>query len=144
MPSNLNNSIRIVIAVVYALTLALFILLWEARLIPIPLGLPVWLGFIVFLPLISFLESLGTNSLIQFLGCQKVNFMAQLMNSFVAPTLIAGLWTLLYFLPGLRYPVEGLFLNQSPELKKGLSSGFYVFWIALYAQTYSNGLAQKC
>jgi hypothetical protein len=144
MPSNLNNSIRIVIAVVYALTLALFILLWEARLIPIPLMIPIWLGFIAFLPLLAYIESLAANSLIQYLGCQKVNFMSQLMNSLAAPTLIAALWTLLYFLPGLRYPVEGLFLNQSAELKKGLSSGFYVFWIALYAQTYSNGLAQTC
>jgi hypothetical protein len=143
MPSNLNNNIRIVIAVVYALTLALFILLWDSRLMPIPLGFPVWLGFIAFLPWISFVESVGANSLIQFLGCQKVNFMPQLLNSLIAPASIAGLWILLYFLPGLRYPVEGLF-TVSPELKKGLSSGFYVFWIALYAQTFSNGLAQMC
>ena len=89
------------------------------------------------------MESVGANSLIQFLGCQKVNFMPQLLNSLIAPASIAGLWILLYFLPGLRYPVEGLF-TVSPELKKGLSSGFYVFWIALYAQTFSNGLAQMC
>jgi len=81
MPSNLNNSIRIVIAVVYALTLALFILLWEARLIPIPLMIPVWLGFIAFLPLLAYIESLAANSLIQYLGCQKVNFVS--VNEFI-------------------------------------------------------------
>ena len=144
MASNLNNNIRIVIAVVYALTLALFILLWDARLLPIPLGFPAFLGFLLVLPWISFVESLGTNSLVQFLGCQKVNFVPQLTNSLIAPASMLGLWILLYFLPGLRYPVEGLFPNQSLLVKDGLSSAFYVFWIALYVQTYTSGLAQNC
>jgi len=143
--SNLNDSVRVVIAMVFAITLSLFILLWDGHFIPFPIQFIQDVGgFFLVLPFFAYIISLATNSLVQYLSCQKVDIMPQLTRSLIVPATLFILGSVLWFLPGLRWPIEGLFPAVSRDTKTGLSSAFYVFWIALYGQTFSNSLAQTC
>ena len=143
--SNLNDSVRVVIAIVFAITLSLFILLWDGHFFPFPVPFIQEIGgFFLVLPFIAYVTSLATNSLVQYLSCQKVDIVPQLTRSLIVPATLFSLGVFLWFLPGLRWPIEGLFPTVSRNTKTGLSSAFYVFWIALYGQTFSNSLAQTC
>ena len=143
--SNLNDSVRVVIAVVFAITLSLFILLWDGHFFPFPIQFIQEIGgFFLVLPFISYVTSLATNSLVQYLSCQKVDIVPQLTRSLIVPACLFTLGGVLWFVPGLRWPIEGLVPSISRDTKTGLSSAFYVFWIALYGQTFSNSLSQAC
>lgn len=141
--SSVSSGIRITIALVVALTLGLFMLTWDAKFIHHS-PLPDWLGPFVFTPLIAVIIGILSNAIIQQLSCGEIQWVAQLQRVSMVPVIFLLLWTFLYFIPGFRWPIEGLFQNGSPELRLGLSSGFYAFWIGLYCQSLMNGFAQLC
>ena len=142
--SSINTSIRCSIAILFSLILGSFIFLWDGGIIPLSPSLPSWTGFIVFLPVIAYIGSFGTNALIQYLSCTNIQWSIQAQRSVYVVLPIWILWIILYFLPGLRWPIEGLIQNSSIPMRHGLSSAFYVFWIGMYSSGLLNGLAQIC
>jgi hypothetical protein len=88
--------------------------------------------------------SFGSNCLIQQLSCGQIQLATQAARLWMAPILFYIMELLLFFFPGLLWPIEGIFQNISPNLQKGFSRGFYAFWMALYTQGFMNGLAQIC
>jgi hypothetical protein len=91
-----------------------------------------------------FPNNLIFHCLIQYLSCNQIQWWLQLQRVAIAPVPIILLWLFLYIAPGMRWPIEGLVQSGSPALRKGLSSGFYAFWIGLYIQNMFNGVAQLC
>lgn len=141
--SGVNGGIRIVIALLVGITLGIFMLCWDAKFIGHE-AIPDWLGPYIFMPLIAMILGYGSNCLIQQLSCGQVQWLVQLNRVSVAPIPIILLWLFLYIAPGMRWPIEGLVQSGSPFLRKGLSSGFYAFWMGLYFQNIMNGAAQLC
>jgi hypothetical protein len=141
--TGLNGGIRFCIGVLIALTLGLFMLMWDAGYIPIH-SLPPWLGPYVFLPILAVALSFGGSSLVQYLSCNQVQWLTQLQRAAIVPVPFWLLWLILRFFPNMRWPIEGLVQDKSPILRQGLSSGFYTFWIGLYTQSLLIGLAQIC
>ena len=142
--AGLSSGIRIVVALLVAISLALFILGWDGGLFQIPPMIPLWVGFVVLVPLLAAIESFIANLLIQYVSCKQVSPLTQFYRALIVPVPFILAWIVLYFIPGFRWPIEGLFQTNTPEVRKGLSSAFYVFWIGLYSQTFLNGIAQAC
>ena len=139
----LGSGIRISIAIFISIAMAIFILLWDGGYIPL-YSLPTWLGPFIFSPLLAVVLGFGGNSLIQQISCEKVEWLTQLQRVAIVPVPFILMWTLLYFVPGMRWPIEGLLQSQTPEVKKGISSGFYTFWLSMYVQSIMAGLSQIC
>jgi len=140
--SGVNGGIRIAIALLVSIILALFILFWEMN-HGIP-GAPQWLGPMVILPLLAVVLSFGSNCLIQQLSCSKIQWLIQLQRVAVVPAPFYAMWLLLYLIPGLRWPIEGLVQAAPTATRNGFSSAFYTFWIGMYSQGLLNSLAQLC
>lgn len=140
--SKVSTGIRITVALVVSLILALFIMVLEGGIINF--GISSWYGTMLVLPLMSLVLSFGSNCLIQQLSCEKVAWLTQFYSSFGTPLALYAMLFVLYFLPGLRWPIEGLAQMASPDMRKGLSSGFYTFWISMYSQGIFNSMAQIC
>jgi hypothetical protein len=139
----LNGGLRICISMLVAVALGLFMLLWDGGFIPLH-GLRPWIGPLVILPLIAVVLSFGSNALIQQLSCNQVQWIIQLQRVGVVPIPFLLLWAALYYFPIMRWPIEGMVQTVSPNLRRGLSSGFYTFWMGLYTQGVLNGLSQIC
>lgn len=139
----LSSSIRICISVLVAVALGVFMLLWDGGFIAAH-GISPWIGPLIVLPLIAVVLSFGANCLIQQLSCNQVQWLIQLERVAVVPIPFLLMWLLLHWFPIMRWPIEGLAQHTSHTMRRGLSSGFYAFWIALYTQGVLNGLAQFC
>lgn len=140
--SSLTSSTRIIFALLIAVALSIFIYLWDSK--AINNNLPEWLGTLVFFPLLSVILGYLINCLIQYLSCKEVLWLDQLKNIAIIPIPQILIWLLLNFITSLRWPIEGLVQDWPPEQRKGLSSGFYGFWIGLYSQSIMNAMAQVC
>lgn len=140
--SGVNSGIRIAIALLVSIILALFILFWEMN-HGIP-GVPHWIGPMVILPLLAVVLSFGSNCLIQQLSCSQIQWLVQLQRVAVVPAPFYATWLLLYLIPAMRWPIEGLAQSVSPSIRTGFSSAFYTFWIGMYSQGLLNSLAQLC
>jgi hypothetical protein len=143
-PSGVTPMLRIVISLLFAMFIGIIALVWNARIIPNPGNIPMWVGNLVFIPVIAVLVSFGTNCLIQYLSCKVVTIGAQAGRLYYVPILFYLMAFLLYMFPGLLWPIEGLVQHISSDMRRGLSVGFYTFWMALYTQAFMNGLAQIC
>ena len=141
--SNLSNGIRSSLGFFIALALGLFILLWDGQYISHG-SLPGWLGPFIFVPLLAMVFGFGMNSLVQQLSCGFVQWGSQAIRIISIPIPFILMRGLLNFIPGMRWPIEGLVQDLSDPLKMGLSSGFYTFWIALYTQSLMSGVSQIC
>jgi hypothetical protein len=141
--TGLSGGVRFCIAVLIALALGLFTLLWDGGYIPYS-GIPPWVGTAVFLPLLAVGLGFGGNTLTQFLSCNQVQWLIQLQRAAIIPLPFLLLWVLLYFFPIMRWPIEGLAQHATPTVRRGLSSGFYAFWIGLYTQSILVGASQLC
>lgn len=141
--SGVNGGIRIVLALLVGIALGIFMLAWDAKFIGHE-AIPEWIGPYISMPLIAIVLGYGSNCLIQQLSCGQVQWWVQLQRVAIAPIPIILMWFLLGIAPGMRWPIEGLVQSGSPALRKGLSSGFYAFWIGLYFQNMLNGAAQLC
>ena len=141
--SGVNSGIRIVLALLVGIALGIFILAWDAEFIGHEV-IPDWVGPYIIMPLIASTLGYGSNCLIQQLSCGQVQWIVQLNRVAIAPIAIVILWFILSIAPGMRWPIEGLIQSGSPALRKGLSSGYYAFWMGLYLQNMLNGAAQLC
>ena len=141
--SGLNGTIRLCISILIALMLGVFIMLWDGGFIPL-YNIPPWMGPYIILPLLATILSYIANCMIQLLSCSQVQWLTQLQRvAFTPLPYFLTLW-LLYMFPSMRWPIEGLAQQTSVNVRKGLSSGFYIFWTALYTQSMMNGMAQIC
>ena len=143
--TGLTTGVRAVLAIVVSVSLGLFIFSWDSNIIPYQaLRLGHWIGTLAILPILAICLSMLTNCLIQQLSCSKVQWFIQLQRSSFIAIPVYGMWFLLYLLPILRWPIEGLAQGSSQSFRTGLSSGFYVFWTAMYSQGILGSLAQIC
>lgn len=143
--SGVSTGIRVAIASGSALILGIFILFWDGGFIPYSnVGLSNWVGHLIIVPLLAVVLSFGANSLIQSLSCSEVQALDQLQRAAFSPIPFVAIWILLYFVPSLRWPVEGLLQKFDPKIRRGFSSAFYTFWAGLYTQAALNSLAQMC
>ena len=141
--SRVTGGIRIALSFLVAVTLAVFIFVWDGKYIN-GFNLPEWLGYFIFFPLISVVLGIGVNSLIQQLSCNRIDWSMQYKIIGIVPVGQIFSWGVISILSSLRWPIEGLVQDFSPDDKKALSSGFYGFWIALYTQSIMNGISQIC
>jgi hypothetical protein len=141
--SGVSGGIRVVLALLVAIALGIFMLVWDAKFIGHD-AIPDWTGPFIAMPLMAIILGYGSNCLIQQLSCGNVQWLVQLNRVAIAPVPIILMWAILYIAPGMRWPIEGLIQSGTPQLRKGLSSGFYAFWVGLYLQNILNGAAQLC
>ena len=143
--SGLSTGIRIAIAFGLAVVLTLFIgffeLYYSVSKVP---SLTYLLAFRLYLPLLAVLLSFGGNCLIQYLSCNKVETLLQFGRSFIILVPLVLTQLILYFIPIMRWPIEGMFQLQGQPFQRTMSTAFYVFWAALYGQASLNSLAQIC
>lgn len=136
-------AIRLSISIAVALSVGLFMLLWDGLFIPHS-PQHALLGPFLITPIIAVVFGFGASSGVQQLSCGQVDWLNNFIRSLFVPGMFVIWWLLLYFVPSLRWPIEGLFQTQSPAFQKGASSGFYAFWLGLYSQSILNGFAQMC
>ena len=141
--SSIGSEVRITIALLVTLASTIFIFLWDSKSISITLA-PYWIGPYVITPLLAVAFGFAGNCLIQQLSCGEIQWLNQLRRIAVVPVPFIVLWILLYFFPGMRWPIEGLIQSQSTDIRKGVSSAFYVFWTNMYIQSVLSGLSQLC
>ena len=141
--SGVSGGIRVVLALLVGIVLGIFMLAWDANFIGHE-AVPDWTGPFVVMPLMAMILGYGSICLIQQLSCGKIQWLVQLNRIAIAPIPIILMWFILSIAPGLRWPIEGLVQSGSPALRRGLSSGFYAFWMGLYLQNVLNGTAQLC
>jgi len=143
--SGISSGIRISIAVLAAIILGLFILLWDGQIIQYGMmGIPGWVGRMIILPFMAVGVTFSSNCLIQQLSCSQVQWLVQLKRSAYSSIPIYAMWFLLYLIPGLRWPIEGMVQTTTPAVRTGLSSAFYTFWVTMYSQGILNSLSQIC
>jgi hypothetical protein len=140
--SGLGSGLRISFAVFISIGMAIFMILWDGGYINS--GMPSWVGPFIFSPLLAVFLGFGGNSLIQHLSCGQIQWINQLQRIAIVPVPFIAMWILIYFVPGMRWPIEGLMQSQTPQIKKGISSGFYTFWMSMYVQSVMTGLSQIC
>ena len=140
--SGVNTGIRVGISLLVSIILALFIFFWEMN--HGISGVPHWVGPMIILPLLAVVLSFGSNCLIQQLSCSQIQWLVQLQRVAVVPVPFYALWIILYLVPAIRWPIEGLAQTVPTSTRTGLSSAFYTFWIGMYSQGLLNSLAQLC
>lgn len=140
--SSVSTGARVGVAIMVALFLALFVLFIEWQY----LGVKNYynIGTLAILPVLAVGLSFGGNCLIQQLSCSQVTWMTQFNRSAYILIPLYASRIILELAPILRWPVEGLIQDTEASFRRGLSSGFYTFWVALYTQAIMNGLAQMC
>ena len=141
--TGVSSGIRISLSIVIAIALAIFIMLWDSGTI-YNYGIPLWFGSMIFLPFLATVLVFGSGCLVQQLSCGEITWISQLQRAAITPIPFLLTNGLLYVIPGLRWPVEGLAQSATPLTRKGLSSGFYTFWVALYVQSIFISLSQFC
>jgi hypothetical protein len=142
-PSGVSSGVRISTALLVGLILGLSILLWDSSILPHGI-IPDWVGGYVFIPMLSLILGYGTSCLVQQLSCGQVQWLNQLQRVSLTPIPFILVKFILYMIPALRWPIEGLIQSVSPELRTGLSSAFYTFWTGLYCQSLLNSVSQLC
>ena len=141
--ASIGSDIRIVISLLVALVVTIFIFLWDSKSVSIT-GAPFWIGPYIIAPLLAVVCSLGGNGIIQGLSCDEIKWSSQLQRVAVVPVPFIVLWILLFFIPGMRWPIEGLIQTQTTDTKRGFSSAFYAFWVSMYIQSVLSGFSQMC
>jgi len=142
-PSGVSSGVRISTALLVGLILGLFILLWDSKILPHGI-IPDWIGGYIFIPMISLVLGYGTCCLVQQLSCGEVQWLIQLQRVSVLPLPFIVVKGILYMIPAIRWPIEGMIQSVSPELRTGFSSAFYTFWTGLYCQSMLNSVSQLC
>jgi len=141
--TGISSSIRNITSFAIAIILGLTILFWNSNFYNI-FNLPMYLGEFVVFPLLSLILVFLASAYIQYLSCSKINWLNLFKYIIPTPFIQISIWALLYMFPILRWPIEGLIQEQTPELRKGVSSAFYGFWMGLYTQSLMNAFAQSC
>jgi hypothetical protein len=142
--SNLGTATRVTGAFMFAAICALFILFWEVGFLPNFFGPRTFMGYYIYLPILAYVTSFCICLAIQQLSCGTIQAGVQAQRAALSVVFIPIVYLLLYLLPGLRWPVEGLTPLSPPPVKAGLSMAFFIFWGGLYTQEVLNGFAQIC
>ena len=109
----LSTPLRITISLLVALVIGILALLWNSSLIGNPLHLSLWVGNIIIIPLIATGLSYGASCGIQYLSCGHIQLITQAQRVAFVPLGFFLTATMLYFIPSLRWPIEGLFQGQT-------------------------------
>jgi len=145
MATGVSSGTRIAFALFVALGLAIFMLLWDSQTIGIgSQATSAVLGPVVILPLLAIGLGFIVDAIIQQFSCGKIAWYTLWKKALTFPISFWCLFLVLYMLPLLRWPVEGLVQSTTPAIRRGISSAFYTFWIALYTQSIHISLAQLC
>jgi hypothetical protein len=121
-------AIRLSISIVAAVAIGSFMLLWDGLFIPHSPQYALFGPFLI-TPIIAIVLGFVASSGVQQLSCGQVDWLNNFIRSLFVPAFFVIWWLVLYFAPSLRWPIEGLFQSQPPNIQKGFSSGFYAFWL---------------
>ena len=149
---------RLAAAIFFAVIIGSIALSWNAKIMPgmdLTVAAPWWGNYII-IPLMATGISFAFNSILQKLSCDNVDFNGQAANipSVILPILFMTF--LVEWIPKgteppyrmdtsyIRWPIVGLMPAQTEDVKRGLSSAFYMFWTALYVQLLTGGFSQIC
>ena len=132
------------LAVSLAVGLALFgitvMLGWISSTYGVSANLLKWL----FLPILSYVLTLGINAVIQATSCKTVDITKLASGALTIPVAVflALLLTLIGF---VRAPIESAVPVQYKLKYAGLFAiAFYVFWAGMFGEALAGGLAQAC
>lgn len=103
-----------------------------------------YMVFILIIPILSYLTSMGINSLLQFIQCKKTNMGQVAMASAITPGFALVFAMVAYWLPFVRSPIESLVPITSAANKDIWGYMFYFFWAGIYGQTIGSGLLTNC
>lgn len=104
---------------------------------------PYWV-FLLVIPIIAYISSLGINTLLQYIQCQKVNMGQVAAASAIPPVFAAGFAILVRWFPFLLKPIEELSSPESFISKDLWGYLFYLFWAGMYGQAVASGLLSSC
>ena len=139
--TGVSSGIRIAFGLFVAISLGIFTFLWESQIIGNGSSV---LGSVVALPILAIALGYITDCIVQQISCGKVAWSDQFKKALTIPIPFWCTFVALYFLPIMRWPIEGLVQGTTPLIRHGLSSAFYMFWVALYTQSLHISLAQLC
>ena len=134
--------LRITFTTGVALALFVFVFFWETGSMSV-LG-PYWLGTLLYVPILAYLLSFCLLLVIQKMSCEKLDAGAQATNALYLPMYYYLMLLILVILPGLRNPVEGVAGYANPQIRRAISSGFYVVLTTYLAQEMANKAAMSC
>lgn len=100
--------------------------------------------FLFVLPWLAFVSSMGINTLLQFIQCQKINMGKVAIASTITPAFSAFFGIIIYWFPFFRKPVEDLVPMDSTSPRDMWGFLFYLFWAGMYGQAVASGLLTSC
>ncbi len=140
--SSVDTTVRIAFAVLQGVLMGIsFPLL--AWLLPTLYYTNPLLIFAMIIP-IAYITSLGINTLVQFLQCQKISMGQVAGVSLITPGFVTVFSLLTYYIPFLRGPIESLIPEDRADMKDRWAYLFYLFWAGMYGQTVASGLLTSC
>jgi hypothetical protein len=101
-----------------------------------PLGIPMLIGFVVLVAVVSFLAALGSGTLAQSSNCGEVKSMSRVAsNAAIGMAIEVGFVIVGLFVPMLGTITSDYFLAGSADkvLIKQVDVGFWAAWGAMYA-----------
>jgi len=138
----MNNTLIWVFGIMLALVMGIlpfgyFSGMAQALNVPDPLGIPMLIGFIVLVAVISFLASLGSGTLAQSSNCGEVKSMSRVASNAGIGMAIEVVFVCIgLFVPMLGTITSDYFLAGSAVDKvmaKQVDVGFWAAWGAMYA-----------
>lgn len=97
------------------------------------------------LPLFSYAFTLGINSLVQFLSCNRVSIQQVALASLAPVGFVLAFGSAAHFFPLLQSPVLSA-VSWVPDTttQKAIALGFYLFWGGAYGEAIAAGLVTGC
>jgi hypothetical protein len=137
-------------AIQVSFSLILGILLFSASLIffymfPTASSTLIQVFLFALLPSLTYLFTLGINSLVQFLSCNTVNIKQVALSSFVPVGFLFLFGGLAYFLPTFLSPIQSAITWMGDSITQyAIAIGFYLFWAGAYGESIAVGMVTSC
>jgi len=114
-----------------------------------PLGIPMLIGFVVLVAVISFLAALGSGTLAQSSNCGEVKSMSRVASNAGIGMAIEVVFVCIgLFVPVLGTITSDYFLGGSPGVDKVMAKqvdvGFWAAWGAMYAMIVASTSSATC
>lgn len=144
MASAVDSTVRIAFGLVHGFLLAMIFPLMYIFVPDYVKAMPM-ASLLFIIPIVSYISGLGLNALSQYIYCNKVNMPQVAMVSTFAPAFVFLFSSLAWFLPFLRYPVEGILpLTADVDMRYAMGFAFYLLWAGIYGQNIASGMLQSC